>query len=356
MKKETATYNKAQPHYNSKSKLGNLNINTHNYTNTNNTNMTTKSKNQNNTQKSRQVQSFSSQNNEFNSDNNKDDILKELSYSLSESINKLRSNPSYLIPYLENRLKNFKDEYVYVPPISDKNSNLNMNLKSNNNTNIINNNTPILFVEGKKAVEEAINYLSKLTPLYEYSHNNYLLKIASEHSIDLGVNGLISHEGSDGKSLVDRIEKVCDWNGMLSENLEFGSNTCEDILCTWVIDDGVSLRTHRSNLFSDRYKYFGVSVNSHCSEEIVTVVNFAEELYGFNEENPNIIEKTFYLYPSDNDKTKYVNTYLEIDPSAPESTMSVYKSVIIKNINGRASQKTRKIYTLEDGSKVEHES
>jgi len=300
----------------------------------------------------------------FNFDRDKkkegqEEFLSELSYGLAESINQLRKSPKYLIPFLEKKLACFKDQFIYVPPPTKVTKKVSLktgsDTTSQNNNTILNEQTPILYIEGKKAVEEAITFLSEITPVYKLTHSNYLYKVASEHAFDIGVNGLISHEGSDGKSLVDRIEKVCDWNGMLSENLEFGGTTAEDILCTWVIDDGVGLRTHRSNLFSDKYKYFGVSVNNHNTEGIISVVDFAEDLYSFGEENPNVIEKTFYLYPSKTDNTKYVNTYLEVDPDAPENTVGVYKSVVIKNINGKASQNVRKIYTLDDGTKIENE-
>ena len=300
----------------------------------------------------------------------KQEFFKELTNSVIKAVNKLRKQPKYLIPFLEKKKENFKDEFLYVPLTKPLEviSKSNLNKSSKNDSNFDNkdatsnfnseklsfNQCPILFIEGVKAIEEAINYLNDVNSLYELQISSFLNKTSLEHSLDIGINGLISHDGSDGKGLVDRIEKICDWNGMLSENLEFGSTTAEEILCTWVIDDGVSLRTHRSNLFSDRYKYFGVNCTSHAKEFSVTVINFAEDLYSFNENNPFLVEKTFYVYPS-KDKTKMINTYLDVDPDAPENLIQVYKSVIIKNINGKASQKTKKIYTLDDGSKIELE-
>ena len=48
----------------------------------------------------------------------------------------------------------------------------------------------------------------------------------------------------------DRIERYCDWNGNIAENIDFGCETGRSILCSLMVDDGVSSRGHRKNIFN----------------------------------------------------------------------------------------------------------
>ena len=57
---------------------------------------------------------------------------------------------------------------------------------------------------------------------------------------------MTGHEGSDGKNISERIEKYCQWDGAIAENLDFGFKSAENIMINLLVDDGVKARYQRS--------------------------------------------------------------------------------------------------------------
>lgn len=45
---------------------------------------------------------------------------------------------------------------------------------------------------------------------------------ARDHAEDIGPKGIAGHEGSDGSTMQDRIERYGDWSGYIGENISFG--------------------------------------------------------------------------------------------------------------------------------------
>ena len=60
-----------------------------------------------------------------------------------------------------------------------------------------------------------------------------------------------------------RIEKYCDWDGKIAENIDFGCDTGRSIVLSLCIDDGVSSRGHRKNIFSPDLKKIGIFCGPH---------------------------------------------------------------------------------------------
>ena len=259
-----------------------------------------------------------------------------LSDEVMDVINKIRIDPKLFVSILENRLNYFKDALIYEP---------------NNEIG------PILTIEGKSAINEAIEFLKNQNSIPELIPSEYLKLSSKEHADDIGINSLYTHEGSDGLNVNDRIEKYCDWSGNLSENIEFSSNTSNDIICSWIIDDGIKNRTHRKNIFCEDYKYFGAGASNHALENIVTVVDFVGDVFGYNEINPNIINSTVNVLPIKFSDKDIKNTYQEIDKDAPDNALSVFKTIVSKSVNGKITKNIKKVYILEDGTqhKVEIE-
>ena len=129
-------------------------------------------------------------------------------------------------------IKSFKGKYYKVP-----------------GTNI-----NIITVEGVKAVEEAIEYLKSKKPESPLLNSQGLYRAAKDHCVDIGNNGIASHEGSDGLRMCDRIEVYGDWKISIAENICFDDYDPVEIIIGLIVDDGNSSRGHRSNLFNPDFK------------------------------------------------------------------------------------------------------
>lgn len=99
-------------------------------------------------------------------------------------LNKTRAEPQSFIPYLQTMLGQFDGDV----------------LKREGKTNLRTN-------EGPKAVKEAIDYLQskaeKVPVPLKWSEE--MAKAAKEHVEDTGPKGLLSHEGSTGTTVKDRL-------------------------------------------------------------------------------------------------------------------------------------------------------
>jgi len=207
-------------------------------------------------------------------------------------------------------------------------------------------------VEGKDAFLEAIEFLKTQKPVPKLQYDERLSKSAEDHVKDLGPKGLASHEGSDGLTVYDRIEKYCEWDSICCENIDLGGRTAEDILVNLIVDDGVPDRGHRKNLFNPELKFFGTASGLHKDFGIITVVNYTGGIRNIGEESPdvkNFISDYCKRTMNNNGKVK-LNPFQKDDPDAPDNTVSVKIVRNEKTIKDKKVKITKKIYTLEDGS------
>ncbi len=137
---------------------------------------------------------------------------------------------------------------------------------------------PIKTREGGKAIEEAIAVMSQQRPIPPLSWSFELHLAADEHATDAGENGLIGHVGSNGQPMADRVRSKCAYSGYLSENIEIGSKTAEEIILSLLVDDGLPSRFHRHNILSDNLAWVGIGVNPHIQYEFITVITYAEKI------------------------------------------------------------------------------
>lgn len=266
---------------------------------------------------------------------NGDDLpFENLEKDILKEINNVRANPSSYIEYLKDHLQYFKGNILELP-----------------------NEHPVETYEGPSAYEEAIEFLSNkenFTPGCKIPliDSEFLISSAKEHSKDIGENGLLSHTGSDGNNVNKRIKKYCEWVGCVSENLDFGGKEARVIMIAWIVDDGLDDRPHRRNIFSEEFRFVGVSCAHHKEEKYCTVVDFASFVHDEYDWNPYIKRTTFDI-PIDleKDKDSKTNAFQEVDPDAPDETVSVEKTEITEFYQGQLIKKTKKIYTLKDGSK-----
>lgn len=74
----------------------------------------------------------------------------------------------------------------------------------------------------------------------------------------------MSHTGENGSDLSQRIDKHSTWTGSISENLIRADKsiykTEEILIMEFIIDDNVSSRGHRTNIFTGSHKLVGIGI------------------------------------------------------------------------------------------------
>ena len=248
-------------------------------------------------------------------------------------LNNLRKDPKGFIPNLEKLLENFKGDILYRQG-----------------------EVPLQTVEATESVKDCIEFLKNYEPVGELIRSYELSKAALDHANDIGVKGLVSHDGSDGSTVSDRIERYTEWEGTCAENLDFGSKSGLNCLISLLIDDGVQSRGHRKNLLNPRLKYIGIAAGNHKEYENCYVIVFTG---GVREKDKPFYDYSNYKYqyPEDlenkkkDEKPKKIkNKYQLDDEDAPDNTVAVKTIKQTKLFNGRVHRVTKKFYTLSDGT------
>ena len=179
--------------------------------------------------------------------------------------NRIRTNPKAYIPILEGYLKNFDGNLLTLP---DKNEILETE-------------------EGPRAYKEAIEFLKNQKPINVIEYDEEASKVALEYSKFLSN----SKEGQveDENQIEQRVEKYLDYDYSISENIDFGGSTGVEVIVNLLVDDGVKNRTHRENLFSDKYEYYGVGVFEHPDYDFCTVIDYFGDILGYKDPEKNKI-------------------------------------------------------------------
>lgn len=96
--------------------------------------------------------------------------------------------------------------------------------------------------------------------------------------LSLGPQGVTGHDGTDGSSMTDRIERYGEWGGHVGENISFGSKSGKAAILQLIVDDGVRNRGHRANCFNADYKLVGIASGTHTEYGSVCVMDFCTEI------------------------------------------------------------------------------
>lgn len=115
----------------------------------------------------------------------------------------------------------------------------------------------IMTNEGAEVIKETIAFLKAQKPLNTLDWNIDLWKACRDHNEDQAPNGDTGHYGSDGSDPFERINRYGRLVGLSGENLAWGSVDAKDAIIQLIIDDGVSNRGHRLNIFKDGYYEHG---------------------------------------------------------------------------------------------------
>lgn len=135
----------------------------------------------------------------------------------------------------------------------------------------------ILTQEGVAAVDEAIDYLKKADPLPALISSDGMSKAAADHVRDQGPKGATGHEGSDGSKPWDRVGRYGTWDVVVGENLSYGPDRARRVVMGLIIDDGVPDRGHRTNIFSDEFRFIGVACGSHRTFRTMCTIDYAAD-------------------------------------------------------------------------------
>lgn len=165
--------------------------------------------------------------------------------------NQVRQDPKSYIPLMENWLEQM-DQKGQV---------------------LINSNTYLTTTEGRKAVREAIMFLSKQPPLPPLEWSNGLARAAKDHAQSQR-RGKTGHRGPDGSQPIERGQRYGEPKGY-AENIAYGEITAQRIVMALIIDDGVPKRGHRTNIFYPELRYAGAGCGEHNYYGSVCVINYA---------------------------------------------------------------------------------
>ena len=264
---------------------------------------------------------------------------QQIEYELFKELNEIRKNPESYIEKLQKSLNFYQN-----------------NILSKENE------IPIPTYEGVEAVKDAINFLSKQDSVQELNYSKEISLSCRDLINDIGPKGLVSHEGAETKNIYNRLEKYCEWDGCIAENLDFGFKTPENIIMNMVVDDGDENRYQRKNLFYPDFKYVGIGAGPHRDYGICVVIEFAYHIRDIGTEYIDVdefIKKNVKVNYDDNseevnvdedNKKIFKNPFQDGDPDAPDNTVSLRVEKEEKENKGKIIKVTKKIFTLDDDS------
>ena len=183
---------------------------------------------------------------------------------ISES-NRIRTNPKAYIPILEEYLQNFDGKLLTLP---GKNEILETE-------------------EGPRAYKEAIEFLKNQKPINIIEFDEEASKVAQEYSKFLSNSK--EDQIEDETQIEQRVDKYLEYDYSFSENIDFGGSTGIEVIVNLLVDDGVKSRTHRDNLFSDKYEYYGVAVFEHPEFDYCTVIDYFGDIISYKDPEKNKI-------------------------------------------------------------------
>lgn len=179
-------------------------------------------------------------------------VVSQMDSEVLHYTNEFRTNPKSAIPHLEDMKKKFTGKIMKRAGKVD--------LRTN---------------EGITVVQELIDFLNKQAPLLPQVWNNSLALAARDHVVDTGPSGLTGHDGTNGSTMSSRISKYGQTQGWSGENISYGQDSGLEVVLQLMIDDGVSSRGHRTNIFNANFKVMGSHSGAHKTYGTQTVIDYA---------------------------------------------------------------------------------
>jgi len=190
---------------------------------------------------------------------------------LVDEINDLRRNPKQYAQKLNKYLNYFDGKILRVPGREKE----------------------INTEEGAKAFTEAIDFLSKLSPLKPYTPSKGLCRVGIDFLKQIASLTPEASRTSDSEKIVD---KYGDYSGDLARATDFGGEIPEYVVVTVLVSDGDPKRAQREALVSSEFTKVGVAFGKHNTFEHDTVIftsaNFTNNV---DADDNGLVEFTPYL-------------------------------------------------------------
>lgn len=170
-------------------------------------------------------------------------------------LNEARTDPQKYIGYLEEYKKHLKGNLLSLPG-----------------------KTGLVMIEGLPAIEDAIRDLKKVEKLPPFEVSGGLSKVARAQLADLQENQTLKHFGKDGSDLERRLLKVGFPGLHVAENISWRETDAREIVLNMIVDDGFKSRAHRKNVFSTRFKLFGIACGTAATGDkmMICIAEFAD--------------------------------------------------------------------------------
>jgi len=185
--------------------------------------------------------------------------------------------------------------------------------------------TPILTKEGVSALDEAIQFLSNISPIPPVSLESSISRAAKDHVNDIGPNRIVGHNGSDGSNPYQRMDRYGEsTTGYRGENISFGKTDPMEILIQLIVDDGVPSRDHRNNIFKKEFKLVGIAIGPHSVYKCCCVIDYAEDFCKHDNccERIDNCSECFYKSPINRDNSMNFQNNVNFQPVNGKYSMS----------------------------------
>lgn len=128
--------------------------------------------------------------------------------------------------------------------------------------------------EGVAAVDEAIAFLGRQSPLPPLQAIPNLAESARELASHQALSGSMGHAAADGSDAKVRIKKH-KGSGLMAEALAYGARDADSVVRQMIVDDGIPSRPNRRILFESKYRKAGVACGPHLAARSVCVIDLA---------------------------------------------------------------------------------
>ncbi|MDF7774027.1 CAP domain-containing protein [Sphingomonas sp. AOB5] len=155
-------------------------------------------------------------------------------------INYARANPKAYANRLREYRKGFRGNTVYYPGNRDG----------------------LYTYEGVAAVDEAIRFLDRQTPLGPLRHAPLLARAARDHIDEQGPRGVTGHESRNGDRAAQRVLKR-GGGTYVAENITYGPPSAAEVVRQLIVDDGVPGRGHRRVIYAGEFRFAGAACGGH---------------------------------------------------------------------------------------------
>jgi hypothetical protein len=126
-----------------------------------------------------------------------------------------------------------------------------------------------------RCVAEAAEFLRRQRPMEPLQSAPGLVMTARQHVCDQGASGQTGHRSANGASPWSRMARQGQWTGRAGENISYGFADARTIVVTLIVDQGVSNRGHRRNIFCPDFKVAGAACGPHARYGSMCVIDFA---------------------------------------------------------------------------------